>query len=244
MKFLPSLTGTMSGSMGGCTASHNRGGMYFRNRVVPTDPNTGRQNAVRGYLTAAVNAWTEILTAAQREAWENYALNTPMTDTLGSTLILTGQQAFIKTHVVRYQLAGATIAAAPTDFNTGQPIAAFETTSLATQNQIGIDMAGTALSNTATLMAAAPAAGTAIMQLGPPINASRNFFKGPYQLASFETFAAAAATIPFNNVLLSMSQAEALVIGQFRAVRLRILYNDGRLSEAWSRICEVVSDVV
>jgi len=242
MKFLPSLTGTMSGSMGGCTASHNRAGMYFRNRVVPTNPNTTRQQNVRAYFTAAVNAWASTLTAAERADWETWAANVPFLDTLGQTFFLTGQQAFIRANVVGYQLGRSTLVAAPIDFNNGQPIAAIAPATAATPGQIGVILATSAFSIAATLMDDAPDDGDVALYLGPPVSPSVNFYKGSYQFAAQTPIAAAAGGVSFTTLVAAQHQATPLVVGQFRPVRLRVAYDDGRLSIAYEAIAEVIDD--
>ncbi|KKM06452.1 hypothetical protein LCGC14_1743870, partial [marine sediment metagenome] len=47
MLFKSGLITQGSGSIGGLTASHNRGGMYFRARTIPTNPATSFQTVVR-----------------------------------------------------------------------------------------------------------------------------------------------------------------------------------------------------
>lgn len=120
MKFTSQVYSAASGSIGGITYSRNRGGMYTRARAVPTNPNSVRQVAARAGFSAAVRLWTEDLTGAQRDGWRTYADATPFTDSLGSPLVLTGQQAFVRSISA---LIGAGIEpsnlSAPTIFNTG-----------------------------------------------------------------------------------------------------------------------------
>jgi len=53
MKFQAGIfTPNLSGSAGGTTASRNRGGGYFRNKAVPTNPDTVFQQAARAILAA------------------------------------------------------------------------------------------------------------------------------------------------------------------------------------------------
>lgn len=85
-----------SGSIGGVTYSHNRGGMYTRTRTTPVNPNTERQGEARANLAQSSSAWSTILTDAQRQAWTTYAAATPVVNALGAQLILTGQQMFNK----------------------------------------------------------------------------------------------------------------------------------------------------
>lgn len=74
MKWTSALVDTLSGSMGGRTASTARGGIgYFRVKVVPRNPNTLLQSAVRASLSSASVYWNTILSEAEREAWWDLA---------------------------------------------------------------------------------------------------------------------------------------------------------------------------
>jgi len=242
MKYLPSLTGTLSGSMGGCTASHNRAGQYFRNRVVPTNPNTTRQQNVRSYFASAVNVWATTLTDAQRAAWTDWANNVPFTDTLGQAFNLTGQQAFIRTNVPRFQIGMTAIAAAPTDFNNGQPVAGINPSNAAGPGLFGIITATAVFSTDANLMSGAPADGDLLLQIGPPVSAGTNFYKGSYQLAAVIAVTTAQTQIAINTAVAAQLQATSLVVGERRPIRARILYDDGRLSDPYEIIAPVVDD--
>lgn len=241
MKSMGALLGTMSGSLGGITASRNRGGQYFRQRVVPTNPASTRQNAVRGFMATAVAAWSNTLTAAERQAWKVYADNTPRTNTLGQELILTGQQAYIASNVIRMQHGSATVTAAPTEFNRGEPVAVVETTINNVANNIGI---GTDLSTSVLLDSPAPDSGVVVMFLGRPVGAGINFWSGPYQLATSNSFAAAATQVDLSSTFALMQQDDPLVIGQRRPVRFVVMYDDGRVSSDFRAIVPVIEDVI
>jgi len=83
-----------SGSVGGSTYSKNRGGIYLRTRVKPTNPQTVAQATVRNSLGGFSSAWRD-LSDSQREGWNTGALNFPYQNALGLTKILSGQQLFI-----------------------------------------------------------------------------------------------------------------------------------------------------
>jgi hypothetical protein len=104
----------MSGKFGGVVAAHNRGGQYFRQFRVPTDPSSERQQQYRGYMAAANVAW-KALTQAQRDAWDAYAANTPWRNKLGDTIYLTGFQWFVRSEVIAKAAlaAGASVVADP-----------------------------------------------------------------------------------------------------------------------------------
>jgi hypothetical protein len=94
-KYVPSaLLGAISRSAGSTTFAHNRFGYYFRNRVIPTNPVTGPQTAVRtdfGDHSSNYRALTE----AQRLQWIAFGLNYVRQDSLGQTYSLTGLQAYV-----------------------------------------------------------------------------------------------------------------------------------------------------
>lgn len=114
MKYVPSaLIGRLSRSAGSTTAAHNRFGAYLRNRVIPTNPASAKQTAVRNSL-ATFSGEYRALTDAQRAAWTALGLNMTRTDSLGQVYTLTGLQAYISLNRNLYT-SGATssIADAP-----------------------------------------------------------------------------------------------------------------------------------
>lgn len=95
MKFLDV---PQSGSIADRTHSHNRAGQYTRNRRAPVQPiGSGRRAAVRALFGAASAAWGG-LTDANRAGWDSFALDHPITDSLGSSIILTGHQMFVRVY--------------------------------------------------------------------------------------------------------------------------------------------------
>jgi hypothetical protein len=84
-----------SGSHGGITSSHNRAGQYVRSRRTPVQPvGNGRRGIVRANFGAASSAWAALATAVQA-AWTSWAASHPITDALGQSVTLTGQQAYV-----------------------------------------------------------------------------------------------------------------------------------------------------
>jgi hypothetical protein len=84
-----------SGSMHHQTASHNRAGQYLRNRRAPTQPvGTGRRAFIRTSFASASSKWAT-LTAIQQASWTSYAAGHPITDALGQSISLTGQQMYV-----------------------------------------------------------------------------------------------------------------------------------------------------
>lgn len=117
MLFKSPVFSQASGSIAGITYSHNRGGMYTRQRVVPTDPGSSFQTAVRDAMAILSAMWQTTLTAAHREAWKTYAENVAMTNKLGDTVYLTGLQHFIRSNLPRLQAGHSAVINGPTVFS-------------------------------------------------------------------------------------------------------------------------------
>lgn len=242
MKFTTgAMVGDLSGSIGSTTASHNRFGPYFRNRVIPVNPNSTRQQEVRSLFATMVNLWNNTLTPAQRAAWDNWAANTTIQGKTGDPINITGQNAYVRFNVIRTQIGGTRVDIAPTIFNNGNPVTSFEDDETSTQGILGINMAGTAVESAINLSGAASDDGDVAIYLGAPVNASRNFFKGPYQLADSLPIATTVDFLVWATTFITMEQAIALADGQFRSVRFRVVYDDGRLSEKFEALADVVA---
>lgn len=90
MLFRGTLIGPASGKLAGVVASHNRGGQYFRQHVIPTDPFTEQQQAMREAMSYAAERWANF-TDEDRRAWDAYARSKPMPNRLGDDHHATGR---------------------------------------------------------------------------------------------------------------------------------------------------------
>lgn len=181
MKFKSQVYTQVSGSVGGLTYAHAKGGtMYSRARALPADPQTAFQLQVRGILAGLVNFWTDVLTSGQRNSWEQYAGNVPVTNALGDSILLSGQNWYIGANTPRAQAAVklgtslSPIADAPTVYNRGDltpssAIAYSEASGLS----LAYDNADEWAINTG---------GALLVFQGRPRNQSRLAFKGPWRL--------------------------------------------------------------
>jgi len=115
MRIKSALLTQASGSIGGLTACHDSGGIVFKPRTIPTDPKTARQVEVRSAVSTLSSSWAR-LTQAQRDAWTLYGQNVPTTGPLGSPLILTGLQMFMRSNVPRLQAKLNRVNDGPTTF--------------------------------------------------------------------------------------------------------------------------------
>lgn len=110
MKFLGAPS---SGSIAGTTSSHNRAGQYTRNRRAPTQPvGTGRRAAIRTAFGAAAKGYAG-LSVAQQAAWTAYANSYPITDRLGQSITLTGQQMYVSINAQLLNCGAAQTSAPP-----------------------------------------------------------------------------------------------------------------------------------
>lgn len=235
MKYVGALVGTMSGSMGGATASRNRGGQYLRQRVVPTNPGSTRQTMIRNYMSGAVTAWNSE-DAAVRAAWATYAANVPTTDSLGNTIYLTGQQMYIRGWTSGMMVSQAVAPFdAPTTFNRGGNVVSFtpggtgvlgelEITSGNLDMDFVISPDGSGISRLA-------------MYIGRPVGPAVNYYSGPYQFATYEQVIGTAGS--YDQAVADLTISEPLVAGQRRPIRLVNVDGDGRVSTDFKVILTV-----
>ena len=102
----------VSGSVGGVTFSHNKGGMYMRNRSIPTNPSTLPQQNARARLATVSQAW-QALTQGERDSWDEYAVQNPATNALGNSILLSGHQIHNRLNTRLLEAAAAVITAPP-----------------------------------------------------------------------------------------------------------------------------------
>jgi hypothetical protein len=102
------------GSIGGATASRNRFGNYWRARTTPVNPQSSRQNVVRAIVALLAQAWSNILTQAQRDAWEVYADVIVRTNKLGAQIKLTGFNHYVRSNTPILQAGGTRVDVGPT----------------------------------------------------------------------------------------------------------------------------------
>ncbi len=176
MLFKSALATELSGSLGGIVASHNRGGGYFRARTIPVNPATPQQEAVRGFMAFLTDAWSNVLTQVQREAWDTYAENVEITGPLGDPRNIGGLAHYVRSNVVRMQSPLPRVDDAPTKFGIG----GYSPPTFASPSEATQDVLCTfgALDNWVNETQAAM-----IVYTSRPQNPSINFFKGPYRLA-------------------------------------------------------------
>ena len=219
MKIKSALITSASGSIGGLTASHNRGGLYLRARTIPTNPNSPQQQVVRAFVASLTSAWLNTLTELQRMAWDGYALLVPLPDPLGEPRNVGGLQMYIRSNVPRLQAGLVRVDDAPSIYNLADFYAISVGTFAAATNDFAVTFDNTQLWANET--------GGAVVALGSrPQNNSINYFKGPYRFAGvIEGDPITPPTSPATIVNPFPFAVDNRVF-----VQLRVMRADGRLS--------------
>lgn len=90
MKYQGILGAQYRGKLCGVVGSHNKGGDYFRKLTTPTNPNSSRQQTTRTLFGLYATNWSNLLTQAQRDAWETYAQSHTIKDSQGNDIYING----------------------------------------------------------------------------------------------------------------------------------------------------------
>lgn len=220
MLFKSGLVTQVSGSIGGMTGSHNKGGYYFRARSIPTDPGTTYQTALRTFMAQLANLWGTTLTAPQRTAWEVYAANVTVPNPLGDQISLSGINHYIRSNMPRLQAGLPRVDDGPTTFDLGDFTQPSLTAGDATANEVDVTFDNTdAWANeddAAMLLLSSREQGVTI-----------NFFKGPYRLAgSIDGDGVTPPTSP-----AAITSPFPLTAGNRLFAHYRVTRADGRLSQ-------------
>lgn len=117
----------ISGSINGMTFAHNKGGAYARNRSLPSNPGTDRQDQVRTAMTSLSKMWAESLTEGQRELWRLFGAASTVINRVGDPIQLSGIAAFNRVNMFRMASLGESPVLTPPELGTGSedPIPSF-----------------------------------------------------------------------------------------------------------------------
>lgn len=223
------LVSKVSGSIGGITFSHNKGGPYFRARATPTDPNSPQQQAVRAFVGQLSNHWINTLTAAQREAWSNYAANVLVLDPFGDPRFIPAISHYVRSNVPRMQAQLIRADDAPTIFNTGDFTSPSFAVSEATQEvSVAFGDADDWCGEDASAL---------LIYGSRPQNPTINFFKGPYRFAGYALGSTTVPPISPETIALPFAAVE----GQRTFWRAQVTRADGRLSLSFRDLATVAA---
>ena len=222
MIFKSSIIESGSGSVGGLTLSRNRGGMYLRGRAVPTNPNSVFQQAVRSAAAQLASLWRNLLTEVQRTAWDLYAENVELPNSLGDPRNVGGLGMYVRSNVPRIASGVAGLVRvddAPIIFNLGDvgPLAIVSATA-------ATDVISMSFTDTDEWVDEDAAA--LLVYTSRAANPSINYFKGPYRFAgAIEGDGTTPPTTP-----APITAAFNIDVGNRVFVFARVSRADGRLS--------------
>lgn len=210
----------ISGRVGGDVFARNRSGNYVRAGTKPTNPNTALQQSWRSSVAYLVDAWSQILTATQRTAWNLYGASVPMKNRLGESILLTGFNHYIRSNTILKQQAGTLLAAGPTTFELPEqdPVLAFTLSEASQDLTVVYDDGLEWVDEDDAHM---------WIFVGKPMLCSRNFFAGPWRFA--DVVDGDNATPPTSPATVASPFAAAE--GQAVWIYARIQRADGRISE-------------
>jgi len=100
------------GKVGGHVVSKNRGGLYVRTKVTPTNAQTIAQQAIRGILGSLSQTWSQ-LEASQILSWNNAVDNWVGTNVFGDTIRPSGKSLYVQLNTVLAATGQAQIDTAP-----------------------------------------------------------------------------------------------------------------------------------
>lgn len=217
MKFKSGLVTQASGSIGGMTASRNRGGNYLRGRAIPTNPSTMLQAAVREGLGMLANMWAT-LTQAQRDGWATYALNVPVINSLGDSIKLTALNMFIRSNAPLNQAGLDLVVAAPTEFNLGM-----------TPEVESFTLEAGGVTPTATITWGAQdltGDDRLLFYLSKPLSPTIKYYNGPYRFVKSEPGDSSSVVIATADYPFPYAAGNKVV------ARVQVCRLDGRLSQS------------
>lgn len=217
MKFKGTIIGEASGSYASNTFSHNRGGQYIRQRAIPVNPNTTFQQTVRNAMRTLSTRWNSTLTQAQRDAWNIYALNVLIPDSLGEPRNVGGLGMYNRSNTPRLQAGKTLIDAAPTIFDLG--------TLTAPTIASNTPPTTISLAFTNTDAWANEVGGHMFVSVSRPNNPGISYFKGPYRLALTVNGAVVPPTSP-----VAVTAPFPFAVGNRVFLAIRASRVDGRLT--------------
>lgn len=232
-----------SGSIAGTTHARNRFGNYIRARTKPVNPNSttvsklaftlydadsANQAKTRAAMAALSYKWSQVLTSAQRTAWNLYASSVAMKNRLGEVVYLTGYNHYIRSNIIRGTSSGNSYDDGPTIFELPEKDPTIAVVPVEHDNNIRLTFDDT--------MEWVDEDGAVLwIWQGSPQNKQRNFFGGPYLgLKDKAGSSGTPKTSPESfGFLIKCSE------GQRVWCKFRIQRADGRLSEPFfaSGIC-------
>lgn len=201
----------VKGSLSSLVFQGGTHGQVVRARTVPVNPNTPKQVLIRSSMAVASAAWTNTLTAAERQAWSDYSTGTPLPDRFGELKVVGGRQMFLRTNVALLNIGGSMITTAPSTPGVATPISP----TLTGDTTAGLEIASVDIT--------VPTGAIVMGRIGLPVSQARNFYKAP--------FSQVVAILPATTFPLAVLAPAAVAIGQRYFMAFRTFHADGKVSE-------------
>lgn len=152
------------GSIAGTVFSKNTYGAYLRTKVSPINKQSISQQAVRALLASVAQDWRG-LTQAQRDLWNQFAVNFSRTNIFGDQVQLTGFNLFMRLNKNLLEVNESVITSAPTP----QDVFGFTSISIAPDETTG--------DFEVTFAPAIPATDKVIVYATAPLSQGKDFAK-------------------------------------------------------------------
>lgn len=205
--------GTIIGKSGGVVFQRNPYGNVMREKTLPVNPSSARQVGIRSALSQLAASW-KALTPEERDAWNWYASQTPIVTKKGLSQLVTGRAMYIRANVISLNANQSEIVEAPTTPGLLQTIEPVFNIAVATGLVVASEPEPTPPFTGDTLCQ---------VQLSPPLDPSRNYFKGPFIETYY--FNPTTATFP-----LTLQALGGFAVGQRRVIRYRFVDQLGKVS--------------
>ena len=94
--FVSTIIDQASGKLGDNVLSRNKAGNYIKKHRKPSNPKSDSQMNIRQWHQYLAKAWSSILSAGDRLAFDNYATAHPVPNKFGTKMERSGFQAFMR----------------------------------------------------------------------------------------------------------------------------------------------------
>ena len=210
----------MRGAIAGTVFSRNSSGNYARAKTTPINPQSPLQTAVRSVMAALTTRWSQVVTAAQRAAWDLYASNVSVLNRLGESVNISGFNHYIRSNANLLRIGETPVDAGPVVFEIPEADPIFAITASEATQEI------TATFDATAAWALEDGAWLYLFQDAPQ-NPQINFFDGPWRLLT------SIAGVPSTGAVSPDVSDAVFAIAELQRewVYARIQRADGRLSE-------------
>lgn len=244
MIFSPAISPPPVGSSGGITFKGDRGTSVCRARAMPVDPLSTRQSAVRPSFAGVAQHW-KLASPTQQASWDDYAAAVPVPAPGGGMHFISGFLSFCRSNFYWLQIANFSarwpvpipaqiVFDGPTIFDLGESVASI---TAATVGPVDAELFG-------TFSAPLSDAAAVLVYAGRLVNDSVEAYYHPFQLA-FVTGESGSPS-SFHWVVGDYTAPDSWwssilpQAGQFQALRVLLLFDDGRLSLPFETVVQWV----